>query len=113
LTLDLIEAAHVLRVHPKTLQAMAKAGKVPASKPGKQWVFRIEALDAYLRSLECPSIESEPSGTSTSSTTAAALDALLDLPTGARRRSTTTALPPNSGAKSSSVTPLRARSAPR
>lgn len=38
-TLDLIEAAQFLHVHPKTLQKWARAGVVPACKLGKAWVF--------------------------------------------------------------------------
>ena len=36
-TLDLAAAAKLLKVHPKTLQAMARAGCVPACKVGRAW----------------------------------------------------------------------------
>ena len=38
-TLDLAEAAQLFKVHPKTLQRMARAGSVPACKVGRSWVF--------------------------------------------------------------------------
>jgi excisionase family DNA binding protein len=38
-TLDLSEAALLLKVHPKTLQRLARAGQVPACKMGRAWVF--------------------------------------------------------------------------
>lgn len=37
--LTVSEAALLLRVHPKTLQAWARAGKVPCTRMGKQWIF--------------------------------------------------------------------------
>ena len=43
------EAAELLRVHPKTLQAMARAGTVPCIRMGKYWRFRASALDAWVR----------------------------------------------------------------
>ncbi|WP_409993905.1 helix-turn-helix domain-containing protein [Roseateles albus] len=39
LTLTLIEAASLLKVHPKTLQKLAQRGGVPACKVGRSWVF--------------------------------------------------------------------------
>lgn len=44
------EAAAPLRVHPKTLQRMARQGRVPAFRIGDLWRFRASALDAWLRS---------------------------------------------------------------
>ena len=49
-TMDLIEAATFLGLHPNTLQARAKAGEIPGAKPGKRWVFLEEDLVAFLRS---------------------------------------------------------------
>lgn len=34
-TLDLHEAAALLKLHPDTLQRRAKAGEIPGAKPGK------------------------------------------------------------------------------
>ena len=46
--LDLQGAASVLRIHPKTLEAMARNGEVPAIKLGRRWKFRLSALDGWL-----------------------------------------------------------------
>ena len=51
-TLDLHQAAAFLHLHPDTLQRRAKAGDVPAAKPGKSWVFLEEDLVTYLRQLQ-------------------------------------------------------------
>jgi excisionase family DNA binding protein len=47
-TLDLGEAARLLKVHPKTLQKLARQGKVPACKLGRAWVFVEHLLEAHL-----------------------------------------------------------------
>ena len=46
--LDVHEAAALLRVHPKTIQALARAGKVPCTRMGKYWRFRASSLDAWV-----------------------------------------------------------------
>jgi len=47
------EAAPFLRVHYKTLEAMARAGAIPAMKRGKSWVFRLSRLSEWIdRELE-------------------------------------------------------------
>jgi excisionase family DNA binding protein len=38
------EAAMLLRIHPKTLQRMARKGEVPAMQVGKLWRFSTSAL---------------------------------------------------------------------
>jgi excisionase family DNA binding protein len=38
-TLDLAQAAQLLKVHPKTLQKLARFGRVPSFKVGRAWVF--------------------------------------------------------------------------
>jgi excisionase family DNA binding protein len=48
--LDSSEAATLLRIHPKTLQRMARNGEVSAVQIGKLWRFRASELDAWLRS---------------------------------------------------------------
>jgi hypothetical protein len=50
-TLDLEHAAHFLKLHPEELRRRAKAGRVPASKVGKRWVFLEPDLADYVRSL--------------------------------------------------------------
>jgi excisionase family DNA binding protein len=47
-TLDLAQAAHLLRVHPKTLQRLARAGQIPACKVGRSWIFVEHVLIAHL-----------------------------------------------------------------
>jgi len=47
--LDVNEAAKLLLMHPKTLQALARAGAVPCVRMGKYWRFRASSLDAWFR----------------------------------------------------------------
>ena len=47
-TLDLTEAARLLKVHPKTLQKLALAGEVPSCKVGRAWVFVEHLLIEHL-----------------------------------------------------------------
>ena len=42
--LDSKEAAQLLRIHPKTLQRMARRGEIPALQVGKLWRFSASAL---------------------------------------------------------------------
>ena len=42
------EAAPFLCLHYKTLQSMARAGVVPATKQGKSWVFRLSSLSDWI-----------------------------------------------------------------
>ena len=42
--LDSNEAAQLLRIHPKTLQRMARKGEIPALQVGKLWRFSASAL---------------------------------------------------------------------
>jgi len=49
-TILLNEASELLGIHPQTLLKLARAGDVPAAKPGKRWVFIKEDLIDYLRS---------------------------------------------------------------
>ena len=46
------EAAMHLRMHPKTLQRMARGGHVPCIRIGKYWFFRLSALDVWVRAME-------------------------------------------------------------
>jgi excisionase family DNA binding protein len=48
--IDLGTAAGLLRIHPKTLQRMARAGEVPAARVGRYWRFRASELDSCIRS---------------------------------------------------------------
>ena len=42
------EVAALFRIHQKTLESMARAGLVPATKKGKSWVFRLSSLSAWI-----------------------------------------------------------------
>ena len=48
--IDADRAATVLGIHPKTVQRMAREGKVPAIRIGKYWRFRLSQLDLWLHS---------------------------------------------------------------
>jgi excisionase family DNA binding protein len=43
------QAAALLGIHPKTLQKMARQGRVPAHQIGDLWRFRASELDEWLR----------------------------------------------------------------
>jgi excisionase family DNA binding protein len=46
--LDSIEAAALLRIHPKTLQKMARRGEIQGRHVGKCWRFRASDLNEWL-----------------------------------------------------------------
>lgn len=47
--LDSEEAAALLKIHPKTLQKLARQGEVAAIQIGKLWRFRASALDEWVK----------------------------------------------------------------
>ena len=47
--LDSEEAASLLKIHPKTLQRMARQKRIAGIQIGKLWRFRVSALDDFLR----------------------------------------------------------------
>ena len=47
--LDSKAAAGLLKIHPKTLQKMAREGRVPAFRVADLWRFRASELDTWLR----------------------------------------------------------------
>jgi excisionase family DNA binding protein len=49
--LDSEEAAALLKIHPKTLQKLAREGKVCAIQIGKLWRFRASALNRWLEEI--------------------------------------------------------------
>jgi excisionase family DNA binding protein len=49
-TLTSNEAAQLLKIHPKTLQRMARKGQIPAHRIGDLWRFRASELDTWFRS---------------------------------------------------------------
>ena len=48
--LDSEEAAALLKIHPKTLQRMARQGEISAVQIGKLWRFRASVLNEWIRS---------------------------------------------------------------
>ena len=48
--IDSEAAAKLLGIHPKTLQHMARNGRVPGIRVGKYWRFRKSEIDHWLRS---------------------------------------------------------------
>lgn len=48
--IDTEEAARLLQIHPKTLQLMARNGKIPCHRVGKFWRFRKSEIDQWLQS---------------------------------------------------------------
>jgi excisionase family DNA binding protein len=49
--LDSEEAAALLKIHPKTLQKLARNGEVSAIHIGKLWRFRASALNRWLEKI--------------------------------------------------------------
>ena len=49
--LDSEEAAALLKIHPKTLQKLARNGEVEAIHIGKLWRFRVSALNRWLEKI--------------------------------------------------------------
>ena len=47
-TLTAEEAARFLRLNVKRVQSLARAGKLPAARVGRKWLFRREELEALL-----------------------------------------------------------------
>ena len=47
--LDSAAPAKLLRIHPKTLQKMARSGTVPGHRIGDLWRFRVSELDSWIR----------------------------------------------------------------
>jgi excisionase family DNA binding protein len=47
--LDSVEAAALLRIHPKTLQKMARRGTIQGRHIGKCWRFRASDLNEWLQ----------------------------------------------------------------
>lgn len=46
--LDSVEAARLLRIHPKTLQRMARQGQIVGIQVGKLWRFRASDIEAWV-----------------------------------------------------------------
>jgi len=52
--LDTEEAATLLKIHPKTLQKLARNGRIPGFRIGKLWGFRASALNRWLENKPSP-----------------------------------------------------------
>ena len=48
--IDADETAELLGLHPKTVQQMARAGRIPSMRIGKFWRFRKSQIDSWLQS---------------------------------------------------------------
>jgi excisionase family DNA binding protein len=46
--LDSLEAAALLKIHPKTLQRMARNGEIAGVQIGRLWRFRASVLNSWL-----------------------------------------------------------------
>src|SRR5664279_1557892 len=121
-TLGLVDAARLLKVHPKTLQGLARRGVVPAFKVGRAWVFverlllewlvaeslaRVSVVDLQEKS-ECRSTDARTHrfGGSNSRPSGANRDLYskaLGLPTSVRRSRSTTGSPSLDGSKPGSA----------
>ncbi len=49
--LDSDEAARLLRIHPKTLQKMARGGEIVSIHIGKLWRFRASDLNRWVQKI--------------------------------------------------------------
>jgi excisionase family DNA binding protein len=49
--LDSEEAAALLKIHPKTLQRMARRGEIPGIQIGKLWRFRASDLAQWVQQI--------------------------------------------------------------
>ncbi len=47
-TLTAEQAAQLLHIHPKSVQAMARAGRLPATRVGRKWLFHRADLQRLL-----------------------------------------------------------------
>ena len=47
-TYNIEEAAKILKIHSETLRKLCKSGEIPASKCGRAWVIRQEAIAQHL-----------------------------------------------------------------
>jgi excisionase family DNA binding protein len=51
--IDAREAAELLRLHPDTVVRMARSGRIPAIKVGREWRFRADRLDGIRAPASC------------------------------------------------------------
>ncbi|WP_397536138.1 helix-turn-helix domain-containing protein [Roseateles sp.] len=115
-TLDLTEAAQLLKAHPKTVQKLAQRGAIPACKVGRSWVFVKDLLIQHLvteslarvsvvdlqENTECRSTDARTHRTGGSNSPLSGANRslysnLLGLPTSARRSRSTIGSPQRGG----------------
>ena len=60
-TLSATEAAGLLHLNVKRVQGLARAGKLPAVRVGRKWLFPRAALEALLRAGSSPALASSGS----------------------------------------------------
>ncbi len=60
--LDCREVARLLHLHPKTVERLAREGRMPSYKIGKRWLFRASEIDQWMSSLVDFSRRSVPRG---------------------------------------------------
>ena len=56
------QAAELLRLHVKRIQALARAGRIPATRVGRKWLFSRAALEARLGAAPAVVFVDLPSG---------------------------------------------------
>ena len=107
-TLGTEEAAKLLRMSPDALMRKARAGIVPADKPGRQWVFIEQDLLDWMRvrqkerACHCIASLRAPTGGSASQSAESRLDARLAQLTKQPQKNLRLSSAPSSGGRSSS-----------
>ncbi len=114
ITLDLQQAADLLKLSQGRLRKRASAGIVPGYKPGKAWVFIESELLEYLKSTRpCPCIAAPTlrTGGAASSSTGEKSDFQLAQRIAARRRNLKRSRAPEHTGRSDSgnVLPIRGK----
>jgi excisionase family DNA binding protein len=59
--LSVREIARFLNLNEQTVYRLARKGKIPATKIGRQWRFRLEEIEALLRRGNALKKEGQPS----------------------------------------------------
>ncbi len=60
-TLDIDEAAEVLKIHPVTLSEKASRGEIPGARIGKRWVFiKVDLIDFIRSQYRRQAVQGEP-----------------------------------------------------
>jgi molybdopterin-binding protein len=62
-TLTAEEAAGLLHLHPRQVRRLARAGKLPAARIGRRWLFQRADLERLLRPVGAPAVAAPPGPT--------------------------------------------------